>query len=201
MSAEIAFKDGYLKDEWSRLVEPVHRGVEGRAFLWTGRQAEVGQRTETQITTADGSWCRLSGVVTAVGEMPTLEEWREGNSCQLPPGVKSMALPIDQQLLLRDDFIGQFGTLHGQKVTSYSFLNPDFYDRQEGLPFKRAKVYKISIVCDENMSFVWCVTRIEDVTGVAYEELPEVFRKWQEGSFQTAKAYSVQQTKDGVHAQ
>ena len=72
-----------MKDEWARLVEPVQRGVEGRAFLWTGRKAEVGQRTETQITAANGGWCRLSGVVTDVGEMPTLDEWREGDSCQL----------------------------------------------------------------------------------------------------------------------
>lgn len=183
MTTNISFKDGYIKDEWAQLVEPVYRGVEGRAFLWTGRKAEVGQRTETQVTTTDyGGWCRLSGVVTDVGSMPTLDEWRDGDSCQLPPEVKSKSLSIDRQLSLRDDFIEHAGTLHGQTVTSYAFLNFDFYDRQEDLPFKRARVYKVTHAADENMSFVWCVTKIEDVTHLPYDELPEVFRKWQNGS-------------------
>lgn len=182
MQTTIPFKEGYVKDEWSQLVEPVQRGVEGRAFLWTGRKAEVGQRTESQITTADGSWCRLSGVITDVSSLPTLEEWKNGNSSQLPPEVKSNSLSIDRQLLLRDDFIEHFGTLHGQTATSYSFLNLDFYDRQEDLPFKRARVYKVTHTADENMSFFWCVTKIEDVTDLPFEQLPEVFRKWQDGS-------------------
>jgi len=182
MTTNILFNEGYLKDEWTRLVEPAHRAVEGRAFLWTGRKAEVGQRTETQVTIADGGWCRLSGVITDVGEMPTLDEWRDGNSCQLPPGVKSNFLPLDQQLTLRDDSIEHFGTLHGQTVTSYSFLNLDFYDRQEDLPFKRSRVYKITHMANENMSFVWCVNKIEDVTHMSYDELPEIFQKWQDGS-------------------
>lgn len=171
-----------MKDEWARLVEPVQRGVEGRAFLWTGRKAEVGQRTETQITAANGGWCRLSGVVTDVGEMPTLDEWREGDSCQLPPGVKTNSLPMEQRLALRDQYIEHFGTLHGQVATSYSILNFDFYDKQEQLPFKRARVYKVVHVADENMSFFWVVKKIEDVTNLPYNEMPEVFKKWQEGS-------------------
>jgi len=186
----ISFKNGYLKDEWAQLVEPVQRSIEGRAFLWTGRKAEVGHRTETQITTADGGWCRLSGVITSVGDMPTLDEWRDGDSSQLPPGVKSKSLPVNEQSSLRDDFLERFGTLHGQTVTSYSFLNPDFYDRQEGLPFKRARVYKVTHTADENMSFFWCVTKVEDVTDLAQEELPEVFRKWQDGSSRVVRRTS-----------
>ena len=149
MAANIAFKDGYIKDEWSQLAEPIQRGVEGRAFLWTGRKAEVGQRTETQVTTpTDGTkegWCRLSGVVTEVGAMPTLDQWRAGNSCQLPPGVKSNALPIEDQSDERDGYIEHFGTLHGQTITSYACLNMNFYDRQESLPFKRGRVYKVQL--------------------------------------------------------
>ncbi|KAL9182028.1 hypothetical protein ACHAXT_012371 [Thalassiosira profunda] len=180
--ATIAFSNGYLKDEWAQLVEPVQKQADGgRSFLWTGRQAEVGQRTETQVI-AGGGWCRLSGVVTEVGAMPSLGEWREGDSCQLPPGVKDNSLSIDRQLALRDEFIEHFGTLHGQVVVSYSLLNFDFYDRQDQLPFKRARIYRVEHVADENMTFFWCVRNIEDVTDAVPEELPEVFRKWQEGS-------------------
>mmetsp|Transcript_24633 Transcript_24633/g.52515 ORF Transcript_24633/g.52515 Transcript_24633/m.52515 type:complete len:198 (-) Transcript_24633:240-833(-) len=182
MATDIPFQNGYIKDEWSQLVEPAFRSVEGRAFLWTGRAPEVGQRTETQITASDGAagWCRLSGVVTEVGPLPTLDEWRDGNSCQLPPEVRDDSSPVERQLELREDFAERFGTLHGQTVTSYAFLNLDFYDRQEGLPFKRARVYKVTHRADENMSFFWCVAKIEDV--LKGEEPPEAFRKWQEGS-------------------
>lgn len=112
----ISFNSGFLKDEWSQLVEPIQRGLNGRSFLWTGRKPEVGMRTETQVTTSNGEWCRLSGVVTEVGDMPSLDEWRAGNSCQLPPAVKSNTLPTDQQLSLRDGFIEHFGTIHGQMI-------------------------------------------------------------------------------------
>mmetsp|Transcript_20222 Transcript_20222/g.32804 ORF Transcript_20222/g.32804 Transcript_20222/m.32804 type:complete len:217 (-) Transcript_20222:739-1389(-) len=181
-TTKIAFQEGYIKDEWSQLVEPAYRGIEGRAFLWTGRTPEVGQRTETQVTTAAstngpaGSWCRLSGVVTDVGPLPTLDEWRSSSiSCQ--------QTPIEHQESLRDDVLSRFGTLHGQQVTSYAFLNFDFYDRQEELPFKRGRVYKVTHEADETKSFFWCVSSIEDVTDdlPCCEEYPEAFRKWSDG--------------------
>lgn len=175
----IQFKDGFIKDDWAKLCEPVQR----TPFLWTGRKAEVGQRTETQIAATNGSWCRLSGVVTHVGEMPTLEEWRSGNSCQLPPGVKSETLSLDDQLSLRNEFINHFGTLHGQIVTSYSYLNFDFYHRQEVLPVKKGRVYKATHRADENMGCFWVVTQVEDVTDdiVSGEVVvPQVFKKWSE---------------------
>jgi len=174
-NAKVDFQEGYIKDEWSQLVEPAYRGIEGRAFLWTGRPPEVGQRTETQVTTTTG-WCRLSGVVTDVGPLPTLDEWRSSSiSCQ--------QTPIEHQESLRDDALSRFGTLHGQQVTSYAFLNFDFYDRQEELPFKRGRVYKVTHVADETKSFFWCVSSIEDVTDdlPCREEYPEAFRKWSDG--------------------
>ena len=66
--------------------------------------------------------------------------------------------------------------------SSYSILNFDFYDKQEYLPFKRAKLYKVTYEADENMSYFWCVTKIEDVTNLPADQVPEVFRKWQEES-------------------
>lgn len=178
----ISIKDGFIKDEWSQLVEPAYRAAEGRAFLWTGRRPAVGQRTETQVIVADDGWCRLSGVVTDVGDLPSLDAWRDGDSCRLPSDVRANALPLDRQLALRDDFVERLGTLHGQTVTSHALLNPDFYDRQDGLPFRRARVYRVTHAADENRSFLWCVTGIEDVTDLPRDELPEAFRKWQEGS-------------------
>mmetsp|Transcript_4539 Transcript_4539/g.8129 ORF Transcript_4539/g.8129 Transcript_4539/m.8129 type:complete len:212 (-) Transcript_4539:103-738(-) len=174
-NAKVDFEEGYIKDEWSQLVEPAYRGIEGRAFLWTGRTPEVGQRTETQVTTTKG-WCRLSGVVTNVGPLPTLDEWRSSSvSCE--------QTPIEHQESLRDDVLSRFGTLHGQQVTSYAFLNFDFYDRQEELPFKRGRVYEVTHVADETKSFFWCLSSIEDVTDdlPCSEEYPEAFRKWSDG--------------------
>ena len=63
--------------------------------------------------------------------------------------------------------------------SSYSILNFDFYDKQEDLPFKRDKLYKLTYKADENMSYFWCVAKIEDVTTLPDDKVPEVFRKWQ----------------------
>mmetsp|Transcript_26838 Transcript_26838/g.45740 ORF Transcript_26838/g.45740 Transcript_26838/m.45740 type:complete len:185 (-) Transcript_26838:528-1082(-) len=168
-SFNIAFQEGYIKDEWAKLVEPVYRSVEGRAFLYTGVKPAVGQRTETQIIIQPSSstsfengasWCRLSGIVTDVGPLP------------------STATGEDNTKENKENASGTY--YHGQTVTSYAFLNFDFYDRQEHLPFKRSRVYKVRHVADERKSFVWCVESIEDVTEMSQEKMPEAFRKWSE---------------------
>ena len=172
----IPFKDGFIKDEWAKLCEPVQQ----TQFLWTGRKAEVGQRTETQISTAEGNWCRLSGVVTHVGDMPTLDEWKRG-----PNGATFETVPLEIQSNIRNQFINDFGTLHGQIVISYAYLNFDFNHRQEELPVKKARVYRVTHVADETKVCYWIVTKIEDVTdGIVNGEVmvPEDFKKWSDES-------------------
>ena len=113
--------------------------------------------------------------------MPTLDEWRSGNSCQLPEGVKFETASLEDQSLMRNAFIDHFGTLHGQVVTSYAYLNFDFYHRQAELPVKKARVYRVTHVADENMGCFWIVTKIEDVTdGIVSGEVmvPEDFKAW-----------------------
>lgn len=69
MSAPINIESGFIKDEISKMCEP----VQGRSFLYTGKKPLVGQRTETQVR-AGGVSCRLSGVVTAVGPLPNFDQ-------------------------------------------------------------------------------------------------------------------------------
>ena len=71
-STVVEIRDGFIKDEFAKQCEPYQRPYE---FLYTGRLPEVGQRTETQITSLNGNWCRLSGIVTEVGELPTFDMW------------------------------------------------------------------------------------------------------------------------------
>ncbi len=68
--------------------------------------------------------------------------------------MKFKSLPVNLQLSMRDDFIEHFGTLLGQMVTSYAFLNLDSQNCQEELPFKRAWVYRVMHMADKNKVFL-----------------------------------------------
>lgn len=68
----IQFEAAYIRDDMAHNKEPFQRPYD---FLYTGRVPAVGQRTETQLKTANGDWCILSGIVTEVGELPTFDMW------------------------------------------------------------------------------------------------------------------------------
>ena len=73
----------------------------------------------------------------------------------------------------------------GQIVISYAYLNFDFNHRQEELPVKKARVYRVTHVADETKICYWIVTKIEDVTdGIVNGEVmvPEVFKTWSDDS-------------------
>jgi len=74
------FDDGYINDDFSRQCEP----VQGRPFLYTGRAPRVGQRTEVAVRTGE-NYSRLSGIVTAVGVVPTFDQWVTTSSLAPPP--------------------------------------------------------------------------------------------------------------------
>jgi hypothetical protein len=74
---EISFSSGFIKDEMAKMMDSA-QPLE--TFLWTGRQASVGQRAETQINCIGGAWCRLSGIVTEVGALPTVCEWAHSDA-------------------------------------------------------------------------------------------------------------------------
>lgn len=61
---------GFVKDDFAKLCEPVQRAP----FLYTGVVPKIEQRLQIQFDFPDGSWCRLSGEVIWVGELPTISE-------------------------------------------------------------------------------------------------------------------------------
>ena len=72
------YKDGCIRDDLAQECEPYQQPYK---FLFTGIQPQIGQRTETQIvSSSNGSWCILSGIVTNVGELPTFEELENPNN-------------------------------------------------------------------------------------------------------------------------
>jgi len=75
------------------------------------------------------------------------------------------------------------GTNHGQTATGLCYLNGDFWEYQNGLQFKAGRLYKVELKVDDVKEHVWSLKSVHDVTAeyTAFEELPEVFRKWVEG--------------------
>ena len=177
VEAEIPFNDGFVKDVFAKQCEPFQRPYE---FLWTGRRARVGQRTETQVNT-DGGWCRLSGIVTEVTALPTVEEWTPPlcDCGRAECAAANFAEFCDcQKQQYREYKLNELGALQGQKIVSFSYLNFDFYGN-EHLPFKSGRIYKVAYDVDEAKDCVWCVTKIEDVTD-SVTDLPQPFKEWKE---------------------
>ena len=164
----IQFCDGFVKDHFAKDCEPFQRPYQ---FLWTGRQARVGQRTETQVN-AGGQWCRLSGVITEVGPLPTMEEYKPSEcdgSCGDPDCWDRFSEMCDcDKQAYREKQLQELGALNGQTMTSFAYLNFDFYhileDSPGALPFEVGRVYKVTHVVDDNKPCAWCVTKIENVT-------------------------------------
>lgn len=208
MSNLISFQDGFINDDFAKLCEPFQPPFK---FLWTGRKPRIGQRTETQVT-VNGIWCRLSGIVTNVGDLPSFPEWV--NNSMLPPQIclkcnpsidPEEVLQPDVQVLLepgcecfkcelmgsdskltlavlKDRCLEKMGTVQNQTLTSYAYLNFDFFSKQDELPFKKGRIYKVQYKVDDRRMCFWCVTSIEDVTGtMKTSELPQVFCDWEQG--------------------
>lgn len=68
----IEIYDGYIDDENSKKSE---RFQPPYKFLFSGRIPEIGQRAEIHATAMSGHGCRLSGIVTHVGDLPTFDQW------------------------------------------------------------------------------------------------------------------------------
>jgi len=73
------------------------------------------------------------------------------------------------------------GTLQNQELTVYAYLDFDFFERQDRLPFSAGRIYKVVHKADDSRMCVWQVTSIEDVTDLSPSDLPQVFRDWDLG--------------------
>ena len=128
----------------------------------------------------NGQWCRLSGIVTEVGQLPTLEEWAPPDCdghCGNPNCVKISEMCPCQRQQIMTRTLSEFGTIHGQTLISYACLNFDFYHKEGFLPFKRGRIYKVTYEADEGKGCFWCVKKIEDVTD-SDTDLPVAFNNW-----------------------
>ena len=70
----IDFDNGFIFNHWAKKGE---ENVPYKSFLCKGRKAKVGQITETFVRVNDQP-CRLIGVVTKVGPLPSLRRVTNG---------------------------------------------------------------------------------------------------------------------------
>ena len=87
--------------------------------------------------------------------------------------------PYCQKVKCMEMNLEEFGTLHGQKLTSYAVLNFDFHDKG-GVTFKGNRVYRVTHQADDRKNFFWCVEKIEDVGDIYAELYPQPFLDWKE---------------------
>jgi hypothetical protein len=173
-------------DKFARMCEPAL----GEEFLWIGKPAKVGQRCEIRLSFSPNTgptFCRLSGVVTHVGKLIT-EEIFDGvmsgqilrrNTCI--PGVEPISRqnfdPIMAKKML-SGIIGKYGTVHGQRITVYAVLGPDFW-AENGLPVKQDRVYSVVLKAEEHRICYWSVERVIDISdSFDPTKIPAVFCKW-----------------------
>ena len=96
--------------------------------------------------------------------------------CLLRKGDKEMSLGT-----LMERALQQFGALQNQTLTSYAYLNFDWFHKEDQLPIKSARIYKVLYKCNDGKTNMWCVESIEDVTDLPPSELPQVFKDWEIG--------------------
>lgn len=161
----IDFDNGFIFNHWAKNGE---ENVPHKSFLCKGRKAKVGQITETFVRVNDQP-CRLTGVVTKVGPLPSLEEWQMGTSdvcC-----AHCLDKLYEHKEKHRKKVLKEFGTLNGQTFESYSYLNVKIAIPGEAHPhpapssMKQQRIYKVTYVANEDKKMsVWQVTNIQDVT-------------------------------------
>lgn len=186
----IDFEQAFIRDDIAERREPFQKPDK---FLFTGRQPEKGHRTETQVHLENGNWCMLSGVVTEVGELPSMDEWTSktcyDEKCNNCTPFEELC-PCHKEAF-RNRILTELGTLNSQVLVSLAILHFDNYYRQENLPFKEDRVYKVTYVANEGRQFTWEVTKIEDVTEVyksENEEAANLFLDWEGGFGKNCKS-------------
>lgn len=144
---------------------------------------------ETQLSFHNGSWCRMSGVVTEVGFLPTVKVWQKTTKylgCLDKGCVKDCYPTIfskydkcepSLELMMNDLFVHD-GCLNGQRIVSYAILNYNFHgDREYFLPVRKDRVYRIEFEAQDMMYHFWVVKKVMDVTN---EPHPQVFSDWKQ---------------------
>jgi hypothetical protein len=179
-------------DKYARLLEAQ---ADRTSFLRSGKTPQVGQRTEIRLAlniTKPGAnmkecLCRISGVITNVGDWMTSDLWKGTSSNLLmeryhkaaggAAGSPPLSRKMSERILkcIRD----RYGTVHGQCVTTYGILSPDRWSlSQQSLPIPRKGLFKIVLQAQEHRSCVWKVVQVVDVTLDNHRHLPIKFCNW-----------------------
>lgn len=195
----IPIKTGFVKDQFAQSCQRIQYF---RDFLFTGRRAAVGQRLEIQVDPVSSSsasrhgpgFCRVSGILTELGPMPSFEEWittttvfgdsfhKEGEPpatrdmpiipppcppCPDPDCIQCQCLRGEPRVSLGTFFarcLEYLGTLHGQTAKGLCYLNSDFWDYEESLPVHAGRLYEVELKVDDGKVFVWHLESVRDVT-------------------------------------
>lgn len=158
----IPFYQGFLDDDFAKECQKLPDN-QTFTFLHTGKRAQVGQRVETVVHFLDqhhqSVGCRLTGVVTAVGQLPTLEEWKNCQSfirrlptchqCGLSPNHtprvdvcpvrdcvtnrigRNGTRPVTLESLM-EACLDIHGTLQNQEIVTYQMLHPVDHEKMQG---------------------------------------------------------------------
>lgn len=124
------FSQGHIRDD---LAKQAQLGANSVKFLSTRLKPELGMRTETSIHALDGTTFRMTGVITAVGGEPSVDQlaqsdsllWRilaaanpisDNDRQEQNEHATAVCLPTRQD---KKEFLSNFlGCVHGQRITS-----------------------------------------------------------------------------------
>jgi hypothetical protein len=200
----IEFADGFVKDDFAKKCN----AIQVMDFLYTEKRPKLGQRLEIQVSFSNNRWCRLSGIVTEIGNLPTYDEWIVATSTVPVPPCRRGEIPADARIrfprdcpypncstcilrqgetemtlgTLMNRCFKHMGTLQNQTLAGFAYLNFDFHDNQVGLPISKGNIYKVTLHADDSKECMWMLDSIENVTeSVPFNELPQEFRDWKMG--------------------
>lgn len=173
----IWFEQGHLRDDVARRMQ---EQAAFATFLSTMKKPEEGMRAESSIRTTDGKWFRLSGMVTWVGDPPSLEQVQKTESlfmamANLDVG-ESRFLTQQEKLDCIQKF---FGSVPGQQIKTVSRLTEMHAPGM--LPIRNHDVLELTYRFHDTMFFPWIVEELRVLTDDEVEGLPPFFYTYYEG--------------------
>lgn len=171
------FQQGHLRDDVARELQ---EQAEFATFMATMKAPQQGMRAESSIRTIDGRWFRLSGMITWVGDPPSLEQVQNSQSLFLTLANSDTADTQDMTQQEKLDFIQQFlGTLPGQQIKTVSRLTE--MHAPGVLPLRNHDVVELTYRFHDTMFYPWVVEELRVLTDDEVDGLPPFFYQYYEG--------------------
>lgn len=183
MLSSCRFLIGYINEEFSNAQEEEQAPSK---FLTNGRKPQVGMRTETNVYVTDGTWFRLSGLVSEIGPTPTNLQLDLSNSTNWHHHLavcshSNCTFHGGSCREKKAEILSRYGALHGQRIKSLAILSYDFNDYLDK-PVSETDVVELTLVCDDSRSNVWQVEGIKTLYNSYFgsNTLPTYFRHFME---------------------